>query len=169
MANTYKILAQNVLVANAASVTFSSIPSGYKDLILWTSARTDYNNSDDNLVISINGNTTVGNYYLVGISFASGVAYPQGNSRNWIKTSGNSVANAFGINELYIGNYAATTGTKRVGTQGAPGGKESSRSHLASALSFSSSAAITSISLTPQSGTNILTGSSFYLYGIANS
>jgi hypothetical protein len=169
MANTYKILAQNALTDAAASVTFSSIPSGYKDLILWSSVRTNYNNSDDNLVISINGNTTSGDYYLSGISFASAVAFPVGNSRNWIKTSGNSASNAFGINELYIGNYAATTGTKRVGTQGAAGGYENSRSHLASALSFSSSAAITSISLTPQSGTSILTGSTFYLYGIANS
>lgn len=170
MANTYKILAQNVLAADAASVTFSTIPSGYKDLILWCSVRTNYANYDDQLLVSVNGNTTLSDYYRIGISFATSVSYPNANSRAWALTAGNIVSNAFSVSELYFGNYTATTGTKRVGMQGAAGGAGlTSRTHRAAAGSFNTTSAITSIALTPESGSLILTGSSFYLYGIANS
>ena len=54
-ANTYTLISSNVLGSSAASVTFSSIPATYTDLVLRVSARTD---ADDTSLITFNGTTT---------------------------------------------------------------------------------------------------------------
>ena len=69
MPTTMKLIAKRTLGANAASVTFSSIPgTGYSDLRLVSSARTNRGNNGDSMYVNFNGDTTSGNYSNLLIS-----------------------------------------------------------------------------------------------------
>lgn len=165
MANTYKIIAQTNLTTTTASVTITGIDQNYRDLVLFYSAQTNYANPDDVIAVSYNGNTS--SYYLVGFSSGSAVGYPTSASRNFLVCSGNSNANQYGSGELMINNYAATTFGKRGVSQSAAGGTTSTTQYVL-ANAWNNNSAITSITLTPSSG-SFISGSNFYLYGIANS
>ena len=59
MANTYTLIEAQTLGSSAASVTFSSIPATYTDLIIKASTRSARSGSSgDNVIIYLNGVTT---------------------------------------------------------------------------------------------------------------
>ena len=80
----------------------------------------------------------------------------------------NNTANTFGNYELYIPSYQASQ-NKPVATFAVQEQNSSNNNRVqANAGLFRSTAAITSLSFAPRFGTNFVTGSSFYLYGISN-
>jgi sarcosine oxidase delta subunit len=169
---TYTLINSNVLSSSAASVTFSSIPATYTDLVLKAATR-----GDDGAVSYADVfywfNNDRGSKY--SWTYLSGSGTAASSSRNAATTEINmyrvgtragATANTFGSWELYIPNYAGTTG-KPVSTFGASENNTTAAYITAEADYISLTSAITRIDIGSYS-TNFVSGSSFYLYGISN-
>jgi hypothetical protein len=173
---TYTLISSNVLTSSAASVTFSAIPATYTDLVVKYSGRTDAAATYDFLQLRINGlSTTI---------YSDTVLYGNGGGGATLSTRGTSVAqfyaprfgldgntataSTFSNGEIYIPSYTVS--------QNKPLSAFSVMENNAADPGYASVAAgliretgaVTSIVLNMLTGTNFLTGSSFYLYGISN-
>lgn len=180
MANGIEYINKVVLNSNATSVTFSSIPQTYTDLLLIISGRSDVNGQGDGWRIQYNGsNNTDNSYRLYAYNDGSTAALGSDTSNNWILTSGNGGASAwtaqsYGAAWYWIPNYTSTSRAKLALGQTMWGGPNptTGRGFLTDLAGGYASgingAAINSINIWyPDSGgTNMMTGSSFYLYGI---
>lgn len=167
--STYTLISSQVLGSSAASVTFSSIPQTYKDLVLRVSARSDAASITENFSLTFNG-SSASNY-----SFT----YIQGDGSSPISTNQSNVAriseraavgngatsNTFGNSEIYIPSYTLSQ-YKPISSIGVGETNGSTAYIQANAGLWSVTSAITSITFNIQNGTNILSGSSFYLYGV---
>lgn len=168
MASTYTPIATQTLSTNTSSVTFSSIPQTYTDLVAVLSVRVD-KVSEDYFSLRLNGDTA-GNYsmtYLNGDGSAAVSGRFSGLSQGiigWTCPSGTATWSAITCN---IMNYTNTTTYKTY----------LSRSSNASFNSYAevglwrSTAAITSVSFAGWgAGTfganNMIAGSTLSLYGI---
>jgi hypothetical protein len=168
MATTCKLIAKNTLGSDAGSVTFSDIPGTYTDLLLVCSSRTDRaSNVNDGINVQFNGN---GSGYSTRAleGTGSGVQSRSFGSNMYLTqacTGASATASTFGNAEMYIPNYAGSTNKSAssscVGETNATGAWMSVDASL-----WSNTAAITSIALTPITGPNFKSGSSFFLYGI---
>lgn len=174
MAVTYTLIGKNTLTSTASSVTFSSIPAIYKDLVLRTSSRDTYANTTDAfLYIRINGSTnTYSDTVLYGTGSSSNSYRNTAPGNSGFETFGSTAADAtslyFGSMEIYIPNYAGSQ--KKVGSSfGAPETQATPFNFgLAIAAGMSSvTDPITEIRV--GATVNFVSGSSFYLYGIKNS
>ena len=172
MANTYVLIASNTLSASAASVTFSSIPSTYTDLVVRWSARSDVGGSADNIGVTLNGTTA--NYSATelrgnGSTAISGrtSSAAQFNLNVSVPSSGYT-ANTFSNNELYIPNYTSST-NKPVSAFNVSENNATTGIDNVFALLWSNTASINSISFFSLNSANFVSGSNFYLYGIKNS
>lgn len=165
MATTYELIASNTVGAGTtATVTFSSIPQTYTDLLLRTSVRGDGAFGGANMTMSINGSTAnQSGKYL----FGNGSAASSGSITNWdVGIEGTSyTANTFAVTDIYIPNYTGST-NKSASQEYATENNATGSSLVMEALLWSNTAAITSLSM---SYTNIVQYSTFYLYGIKNS
>ena len=171
MANTYvKIGSVSVGVGGAANMTFSSIPSTYTDLVVKFSARVSTGTATtDQMLISFNGSTTTFSMRNVyGTGSAAGSINNGGNERliGWIDTS-NQTASTFANGETYIPNYAGST-NKSLSTDLVQENNATAAYAAMTANLWSTTSAITSIALTPATGSfEIYTTAT--LYGIKNS
>lgn len=155
---TYDLIEEKVLGSAQASVTFSSIPGTYKDLVL------EYigTNSDSNAGITIRCNGDTGaNYsgtYLNG--FSSGISSTRQNARSDLDiffgstTLTNAVANFMG--------YSSTNFHKNIIVRDNANGD----AVRASVLRWANSSAITSIQVSRLSGATISTNAVFRLWGV---
>jgi hypothetical protein len=173
MANTYTLISSNTLSTTTASVTFSSIPQTYNDLVLKVSARADTVDTNVNIYIQFNGNTTGTNYngLLYGY-YSSANNYNQILNRNQMDyglwaSGANILTNMFAANEVYIPNYTSSM-FKVLGAQGIIENNSSTGWALMTSSLWRQTAAITTILMQPYSG-SFLAGSTFWLYGIKNS
>lgn len=175
MANTYTLISSNVLSSSAASVTFSSIPATYTDLVLRVSARENAGGQYPNAInLTFNG-SSASNYSIThayaDTTSASSNRYSNQPAAyiNGAVNGSTSTSNTFSSVEIYIPSYNATQNkpfatsyvvetalsSNLVWTVGTAAGLRSV------------TAAITSITL--DCGASFGIGSSFYLYGIKNS
>jgi len=173
MAATYELIASNTLSSAAASVTFSSIPATYTDLVLRYSARGAASGTLLNLELIFNGVTS--NQYSTTLLYGglgSTVDTLRDTSRaNALRqyiTGNSSTANTFNSGEIYIPNYLGSTNKPFSSLSHTEQNDTSNWIAAVSANLWTNTSAITSITLTG-SATNINTGSSFFLYGIKNS
>lgn len=173
MANTYQLISSNVLSSAAASVTFSSIPATYTDLVLRMSVRSTGTSTDRIVTLKYNNDTTstyswttlLGN----GSTASSGGASSTGGAYAYSATASGATANTFGSLEVYIPSYTASQ-NKPISVFGMPETNATTFSVNgggAVAQLFSSTIAISRIDITTSG--QIDAGSSFYLYGIKNS
>ena len=169
MPTTMKLIAKQTLGSAAADVTFSSIPSTYTDLYLVASARSARSLITDTLKVEFNGSTTgYSSRFLEGAG-ASGVSSSTISEIWGLTASGAlSTANTFGNSEIYIPNYAGSTNKSVSGTGVQENNDGTAYMHAAASL-WSNTAAITSIKIASRVGSNIVSGSSFFLYGITKS
>lgn len=158
---TYDLLASNVLSSSASSVTFSSIPSTYRDLVLVTSI---LGTSDTYFRFQFNGDTG-SNYETInmagnGSTASSSTTSSTGGYLNFRNSSG-TTERILSITSVM--DYSATNKHKtsliRANT--------SSLFTEAIANRWANTAAITSMLIYPQAG-NFASGSTFYLYGIVS-
>ena len=173
MANTYTLISGSLLSSTTASVTFSSIPQTYTDLLVKTCVRT----SRSNFIVStfefqLNGDST-GIYSLNYLS-GSGTALSASNAQDQtasqiVYTAANTAtANTFGSSEIYFPSY--TNSAKKLTSSSSTGENNATASYLGITSHIAQlTSAINSIRFFSNSGYNFLTGSSFYLYGIKNS
>ena len=172
MPSTYTLIASNVLSGTTSSVTFSSIPATYTDLILRISSRISVGAIDWPLSLRFNGDTATNysntNLYWSGPSSAR--FSNQTSATRVLGSTGNTAtANTFGSIEIYIPSYTASQ-NKPLSSFGAPetNGTTFDDGTQAYVGLWRNTAAVTSI-LISQDGSGFVSGSSFYLYGIKNS
>ena len=166
------LIASNTLGSAAASVTFSSIPSTYTDLVLRVTGRTDVAAVNDGLAIRFNGGTS-GYSRTAVVGTGSGAASGRNSNQSYALpydeiNGNNATASSFGSQELYIPSYTSSN-SKPFSSFGAGETNAATAYMGADALLSNLTSAITSISIIPSNGANFLSGSSFFLYGIKNS
>jgi hypothetical protein len=173
MANTYTLISSNVLSSTATSVTFSSIPATYTDLVVRASMRTDTAGSFAgidgwNLIGATSGygrTTMLGNgSTATSTNSTSGYLIPDMTNG---ESAGNT-ANTFQSIEIYIPSYTSST-TKQVSSISAAEDNSTAGRLIAGAHYINFSSAISSIVISELGGANFVSGCSFYLYGIKNS
>jgi hypothetical protein len=162
MAITYTPLATTTLGSNAASYTFSSISGSYTDLILVANAQTT--TSQDALRAQFNSDTGTNYSYTQLYGNSGGASSNRGTSQTGVRISNGSPnsGSSFGISRTHFMNYSNATTYKSTVTRT----DEASTITSAFVGLWRSTSAITSITIYPESGGNILTGSTFTLYGI---
>ena len=168
MANTYTLIEAKTIGTAVASVTFTSIPQTYTDLLLRVSAR----NSAGSTGIQIEFNASATGYTnrrLFGdgsgvTSDAPGLNYI---SNTMIDDSGYT-ASTFGNGDIYIPNYTSSN-YKSVSIDGVTENNATGALSMFTAGLWSNTAAITAVKLTAESAGNFVINSTFYLYGISNS
>jgi len=170
MTSTYTRISSNVLSSSVQTITFSSIPSTYTDLVLRISSRLDSNSNS--LEITFNGNTSsvYRNVYLNSNGSTTETSTSGSTAINFTGSNPSpSTASTFSNVEVYIPNYQVAT-NKPFSTSGVTENNATLAKIEMNAGVFLSTAAITSISLYSGSGSAFMVaGSSFYLYGIKNS
>ena len=168
MPNTYTLIASNTLSTTAATVTFSSIPATYTDLLVKTSTRGD----------------------SAAAAFTSIRLLPNGSSANgttrWIRGNGSAAssdldstaiysgesdtstatASTFASIEWYIPNYASSNYKSFSIDSAQENNTTAAYLHLVAGL-WSVATAISSIELDLSAG-SFVQYSTFYLYGIKN-
>ena len=168
MANTYTLINSNTVGSGGvASVTFSSIPGTYTDLLIKYSSRNTAA-AIQNMAITLNGSTANFTYKSL---YGGGSVSPGSGSGSTnlvgIAEANNYTANTFDNGEIYIPNYAGSNYKSISADSVSETNATEAYAELFATL-WSNTAAITSIGLASTSG-NFSQYSSFYLYGIKNS
>lgn len=167
MATTYELIASTTLGSASAPVTFSSIPATYDDLCCIVSSRSANAVATIGLFVRFNGDTNAANYSwrrLYGTGSATG-SDTNGNAP-MIIPGDSATASTFGSIEIYVPNYAGAA-NKSLSATGVTENNATAAVIAATAGLWSSTSAITSLSLYVDSAQNFKTGSSFYLFGIS--
>jgi len=172
MPATFRLIASSTLSSSAASVTFSSIPATYTDLVVRTSTRTDRTGfAVSDLRIQLNGSssTVYSIRNLLGGfgSASSGSNTSQSYWQSDYSPTADVPSNSFGSSEIYIPKYL--TNTKKPSTSFGASENTSTNSYVSAHASLADiTSAVSSITITAAIF-NFVSGSSFYLYGIKNS
>ena len=159
--------------AGAASVTFSGIPqTGYTDLVIKYTARSTAPDSGGSTPIDVrltfNGSSSgYSERMLYGTGSAAASAATSGSFLNWAGTQTNAsqTASTFASSEIYIPNYTSANNKSMSIDAVQENNATASAARLVASL-WANSAAITSLTLTPDYG-NFAQYSTFYLYGVA--
>ena len=168
MPSSRVLISSQVLGTTAASVTFSSIPSGYRDLILRWSLRSNTASVEVSGQIRVNASSS--NYsdtYLraQGTSPGSGRLAVGYHFLSYAVDGASATSNTFASGETYIPNYTVSA-NKVLSTFALSEDNSASSPGLAvTAGLWRDNSAITSISFTPAAG-DLVSGTSFYLYGL---
>jgi len=154
----------------SSSISFTSIPSTYQHLQIRMLARTNASSANGSGILRYNGDTSSSNYTyheIVGNGSsvsAYGSAAPESNQIS-TTTAGTALTNNFGVGITDLLDYS---NTNKYTTQRNLGGYDNNGSgqvRFNSGL-WMNTAAITSITITPNAGTAFVEYSSFALYGI---
>lgn len=174
MANTFvKIASTAIGSGGSASVTFSSIPATYTDLCILVSSRNSSAGAVSDMYMTFNGSATS---YSERTIFGNGstTSAEQFTSQTVIPRAGYSTGTAFTTGAFsnstyYITNYASSLyKSVNINSTTEDNGTGSYIGEMAGL--WSSSSAITSLTLTPYAGVgNFAQYSTFTLYGIKNS
>jgi hypothetical protein len=158
---TYTPLATVTLGSDAATVTFSSIPATYRDLILVINGKTTRSGTENDIRVTFNSDTGSNySYVTMGGNGSSALSYQSG-SIAYIPVP-NAGTSATAISILQIMDYSATDKHKTVIAKG------DSAAWFASATAgrWASTTALTSISFISSVTGNIATGTTASLYGV---
>lgn len=175
MASTYVLISSNTLSSSAASVTFSSIPSTYTDLVLRVSARGDVTGqSVESLTVQFNGSGGTAYSYTRLRGTGSTASSSAGSSTSvWnflgVADAAGATSNTFGSFEMYVPSYAANQYKTGSGFGVQEDNSATTNNITATAALWQNTSAITSMTILPVYSTNFVSGSSFYLYGLKSS
>jgi hypothetical protein len=157
---TYIALGNITLGGSAASVTFSSIPATYRDLVLVVNGTTT-SGSTANSWIRFNGDTGSNYSYVRILGDGSSVSSSASTGNNYLTTG--DINSAIFTSVIHIMDYSATdkhkTALSKTGNVSAYLGAYVGR--------WANTAAITSVLVSNQSG-DFTSGTTFALYGIAS-
>ena len=169
MANTFELIASSTVGSGGVvSISFSSIPATYTDLVLQLSLRSAAAGVNPGLILKFNS---------VGTGYSSRNVYGTGSGTgSYSDTSGEigvlagnlATASVFGNGAIYIPNYAGST-NKSFSADTVNENNATSASDFLYAGLWSNTAAITSIQITEGGANNFLQYSTAYLYGVKSS
>jgi len=158
-----KLIEHQELGSTQASITFSSIPQTYTDLLLVLSLRSDSSNADIGIKFN-NSTSNFSNRYLFGngASAASGTAYG-----NYVGEAARSTytSSTFGNFAVYIPNYAGST-AKSYSSDAVSENDSTTAIQAITAGLWNDTTAINRIDLYQLNGSNLVQYSSATLYGI---
>lgn len=162
--SAYVALANVTLGSSAASVTFSSINQGYRDLVLVVNGTWANTNSSAQMRFEFNSDTTSTNYNRVSMYGDGSTAYSAASNTNSFPGSSWGFGNPAPLWQVVANflDYSATDKHKSylVRTD------DAANSLSANALRWSNTAAITSIRVA--AGLSLGAGTTLALYGIAS-
>lgn len=169
MANMTLIQTQT-LGSAVSQIDFNSIPQTYTDLKLVMCARGSASNTRTNFLINFNGSssgfTWLGFYGYGSTTGANGGT--GSNYRIYGNASANSnTANLFSNAETYISNYSSTSKLKQAYSYSVIQNTSTDNFIEVDATVWTSTNAITSLSILNSDSSTFMVGSTFYLYGIA--
>lgn len=161
-------ISTTTLTSTTASITLSSIPATYTDLLIKLSTRTSRAAGNEDIYLEFNGSG--GTAYLARRLYGTSALGSDSSSSvaaiEFYSTSGNTAtASSFGSAEIYIPNYASAN-NKVVSVDAATANNSSAQVKGFALGIWSNSAAITSIKLTPVQGGSFLADSTATLYGV---
>lgn len=153
---TYELLDSEVLSSSASSMTFTSIPATYRDLVLVVDVTTD--NVRDWTVRFNSNSTGYSTVWMYGDgTSAISQFFGSGTLHRWQETVVGK-----GMFIMQIMDYSATDKHKTSLIRS----NTNERVHAIIGR-WANTSAVNSVAIAPISGANFLTGSTFYLYGIA--
>jgi len=161
-ASTYVPIANQVLTSATASVTFSSIPSTYTDLVLVSSAGYSTGGGNGTINLQFNGDTGT-NYsftYIQGNGSAASSGRGSSTTIGVAAQADGSNLGSFAANTCQIMNYSNTT-TYKIAITRANADTVATQAWVSL---WRSTSAITSLTLT--GAYSMAIGSTFTLYGI---
>ena len=171
MANTYELLKSvTVGAGGATSISFTSIPSTFTDIVFKMSVRiTRSGYVGDIMNVSFNGSSTnETSRRLEGAGSGSASAASNSLLLVYQGSTTDATASTFGNGEFYIPNYAGSN-NKSASNDGVSENNGTTAYAGMAANLWSNTAAITSVEFTPDSGSNFVQYSSIYMYGIKSS
>jgi hypothetical protein len=168
--NDFVLISSSRLTTTAASIEFSSITQGYRDLMIIFQGRDNYTQSPSFLAVRLNNDTSVG-YRYPHVTFSSSTvgAYDSDNDAaggliRAAVTGSTENANSFGCGIVYISQYSNSSIKKGfMGYGGAPT-SVSGASSIGGLSPMTS--AITSVQLRIYGGTLFSAGTYAALYGV---
>ena len=171
MAATYDVISTQTLASTSATVTFSSIPATYTDLVLVTQSRASTTGTyDTDIGIRFNGDSSAvysrTALYGNGTTAASFGATGEGCIFGAVHPLSSGTANVWGIANYNIMNYSQATTLKTVLVRSSCLGASADDVRALVGLWAGTAAVITSLSLILASGGSFAIGSTFTLYGI---
>lgn len=172
MPATYTLISSNVLTSTAASVSFTSIPATYTDLVLRASVRSDAAATVKETEIIFNSDTAT-NYSFTNVLGlgSNGTASQQFGTQAYGWTgkiaAASSTSDTFANVEIYIPSYTVSQNKPFSSNNMNENNNTVVEATAGVALLWRNTAAITSILFYPRAS-NFVSGSSFYLYGISN-
>jgi hypothetical protein len=156
---TYTALATVTLGSSVSSVTFSSIPATYRDLIVVASALAATANS--NVILRVNGDATSGNYSRVTMNGTGSIATSSTGDPQFVTEYAYMTTTSRVIIKTSFLDASATDKHKTYLTRS----DNSATGTTALANRWANTAAITSIGLLGDTS-NFAAGSTFSLYGV---
>jgi hypothetical protein len=165
MPSTYVRLASTTVGAGgSSSITFSSIPQTYTDLVVKISGRTTRSATQEDLNISYNGSTSnFTSRFLTGTG--TGVASYTGTRFYGSIPSATSTSNTFGNIEVYIPNYTSANNKSTSVDYVCENNATAAESGYVASL-WSDASAITSLTITGNSSGNFVQHTTATLYGV---
>jgi len=167
MATTYEAIATvTVGSGGASSISFSSIPATYTDIVVKWSTRSNRSAVTDPMRLGLNSSTTsFTTRYLSG----NGSSTVSGTSGRYIgeATGNTATSSTFSNGEIYIPNYAGAN-NKSVSSDNVSENNATEAVQTIVANLWSNTNAITSVELTLDTG-SFMQYSTATLYGIKNS
>ena len=158
--STLTPIATNTLTTATASVTFSSLPQGYTDLVVIVNGSITTGN--ENMLIRFNGDT--GSNYSdtsIGGSGSAAISNRETSVTSIRANSYGSITTALSDYKINIMNYSNATTYKTTLSRGNNTGTGTS----ANVGLWRSTAAITSVTLLPSAST-FISGTTFVIYGV---
>jgi hypothetical protein len=158
MTTTYEKIATTTLGSSSATITFSSIPATYTDIVLIVAGTVG---SLSNVAFQVNSDT--GSNYSNTLMLGSGSAATSERGSNLISSPGTVISTGQSVVKLQFMNYSNTTTFKTVLNNGGHAG-----SYVGAGVGlWRSTSAINSITvLTYNNNSTYQSGSTFTLYGI---
>jgi hypothetical protein len=170
MPTTFTKIASLTAAGGSSTISFTSIPSTYTDLVIKVSARATYAANFQDINIRFNGSTSgYSSRLLQGDGSAATSANNASSALVWgaNSVSANATANTFSNGEVYIPNYTSAL-NKSLSTDAVTENNATAAYIQVAAGLWSNTAAITSIEMYLGAG-NYVQYSTFTLYGISKS
>lgn len=170
-----RLLGSTILAAPAASMTVSGIPAGFNHLSFVALAASSAAGESDGFDLRINGDTganydTLAFYQAndtTGTNNHSGLGYATFYGATMPAAS--ATAGSIGILTGFIPNYAGTTFRKVINVRMGYNDSQTAAADQAWAEAFvtwRSTSAVTSVTVLPDAGPNLITGSGLWVYGV---
>jgi hypothetical protein len=170
MATTMNLIAKQTIGAGgAASVTFSSIPQTFTDLVVKVTGRSTASRASNGFLFDIRPNSSSANMTRRSVYGDGSTATSSSGSdgHNMALNPSNYTANTFSSTDVYIPNYTSSN-FKSISTDTVSENNATEVLTLLGAMLWSNTAAITSLQFTPLGG-SFTEFSEVTLYGISSS